>query len=232
MTTPMVNKPLPTVAEIRRSFKVSEDNTGIIRLVSVPGTRAKKGNYTPNVRADGSRATIMFDGINYLVQRFIFALHYGYDPGDLNVLHVKPDPTNCSPENLIDGTQKHNTHMRSEDAGRDPEDIGIYKQSDGKWQARFYIRRLNRPACMGATTKEGARIRLDEELAKYRADPDNYEPPTRINSTGFKWVTKVGNKYLGGFKLKGKRIETTTFNTAEEAFEAVLQLRKELNLPT
>lgn len=231
MPTPMVNKPLPPIAMLRRTFKVSDDNTGIIRLVSVPGTRARAGDYTPNVRDSGCRSTVMYEGENYLVQRFIYALHTGRDPGHLNVLHIDHDPTNCSSRNLIAGTQKLNCHHRSEDAGRNPEDIGIYELSDGKWQARFHVQHLGRPAIMGATTKEGAQQRLQEEWAKYESDPDNYQPPTRINSTGQRWVTKEGTKYLGGFTLKKKRYETPRFDTAEQAYEAVLQLRTEMNLP-
>lgn len=53
----------------------------------------------------------------------------------------------------------------------------------------------------------------------------------RKSRSGFKWVKPHKNKFIGKFRTNYEYIYCGSFSTPEDAYKAVCEKRKELNLP-
>ena len=51
------------------------------------------------------------------------------------------------------------------------------------------------------------------------------------NTTGYRYVSKIGNKYQSSYQYNGKCYYIGLFNTPEEAYNAAINHRKERNFP-
>ena len=57
------------------------------------------------------------------------------------------------------------------------------------------------------------------------------KPNMPLAKSGLRWVNQNNGRFAGVFTLRGERVYVGTFATPEEAHQAVLNKRKELNLP-
>ena len=100
-------------------------------------------------------------GKNYQAHRVIYAIKYGFDPGNLDIDHIDNNGLNNSPENLRLATRSENMGNRGKNRNNTSGKKGVYwhKQRQ-KWMAS--IKANGRAKCLGLFTS------VEEASAAYQ----------------------------------------------------------------
>jgi len=154
-------KPLPSIDRLRQVFEIDETSPSGLRNLVTRG-RLKAG------LPAGTKGKYWFaaiDGQYYTVQRIVYALHYGEDPGDRVVDHINRDPLDNRIQNLRlvphslnainTGLFKHNkTGVR-----------GVsYNKRDNVYYAQIKVNQKAVHLGSFSTVEEAAKVRKEAEI--------------------------------------------------------------------
>jgi hypothetical protein len=104
-------RPMPALDDLKEYLQIDSSSPSGLKWIKTYTNRVKANSTAGN---KGRYWTVSFKGNFYSVHRIIYFMHYGVDPGCLDVEHKDGNKHNNSPENLRLATrQQNNANTRS-----------------------------------------------------------------------------------------------------------------------
>lgn len=196
---------------------------------------AKKGMKAGSANTDGYIA-ISLEGKKYYAHRLAWLYMYGTIP-ESNLDHIDRDTGNNRISNLRVCDHSKNTFNSIKN------DTTYYRgvaKNHNNYKARIYVEGKYIELGTYSTPEEASivyEIKAKELQGDFYYDPQyTYNKdlkPIRldrpIGKSGYRGVTCSGKKFQASLTYKGKRLYLGTFNTTEEASEAYIKAKEELN---